>query len=176
MDAITLDGFLDEETMPGDLHGTTASFRISLSPTEERVDETVLPCRVADPVLAHAVLYELKRGDQLRVTGYLHLPQTPDDAMWLEVHAIEVLATSLLLDLGDEDEMDQLSGDGFQDDQAVPFIERYASYLVIYDPDGPAHVWHTTGALVGETDDPATIGDLINAYEHRTAGGTGGAT
>lgn len=172
--AITLDGFLDEETTPGDLHGTTARFRISLSPSDEGIDEAVLPCTVSKPELAHAVLHELRRGDQLRVTGYLHLPQAPDDALWLEVRAITVLHPTLLQD-ADEDETAAwalLADDGLADEQeAMPLIERYADYLVIHDPIGVTYVWHTSGQPVGETEDPATITDLIDAFERRSAHG-----
>ncbi|MEU9125737.1 hypothetical protein AB0C96_38990 [Streptomyces sp. NPDC048506] len=95
-DAIALDGFLDEETVPGDLHGSTARFRLAISPTDERTDGMILSCSVADPVLAHAVLHDLQPGDQLRVTGYLRLPRTPDDPMWLAVVQLKVLATAPL--------------------------------------------------------------------------------
>ncbi|MFE1774270.1 hypothetical protein [Streptomyces sp. NPDC059008] len=77
-----LDGFLDEEAVPGDLHGATAR-RLTVSPTDERTDERtdemILPCSVADPVLAHAVLSDLQPGGQLRVTGYLRLPRAARD-------------------------------------------------------------------------------------------------
>ncbi|MET9208233.1 hypothetical protein ABZW38_24190 [Streptomyces bacillaris] len=89
-DAIALDGFLDEETVPGDLHGSTARFRLTVSPTDERADEMILPCTVADSVLAHAVIHDLVPGDKLRVTGYLRLPRTPDEPMWLVVTELAV--------------------------------------------------------------------------------------
>ncbi|MEW2458911.1 hypothetical protein [Streptomyces albus] len=47
-DAIVLDGFLDEETVPGDPYGSTARFRLTVSPTDERTDEMILPSH-ADP-------------------------------------------------------------------------------------------------------------------------------
>ncbi|MGG7569791.1 hypothetical protein [Streptomyces sirii] len=93
-DAIALDGFLDEEAVPGDLNGSTARFRLTVSPTDERTDEMILPCSVADPVLAHAVLSDLQPGDQQRVTGCLRLPRTPDEPMWLSVGQLEVLAVA----------------------------------------------------------------------------------
>ncbi|MGP3950950.1 hypothetical protein [Streptomyces sp. 7N604] len=159
--AVVVDGFLDEEPMPGE-RDDTARFRIHLTADGDRVDEAVLPCVVANPELAHSVLNERKRGDQLRVTGHLQLPQAPDGAMWLEVHAIDVLHPTLLPDT---------------DDEATPFIERYASYLVVCDTDGLTYLWHETGDQVGATDDPAEISDLIHAYERRTASGdTGGTT
>ncbi|KMS74235.1 hypothetical protein ACM01_15070 [Streptomyces viridochromogenes] len=160
--AVVLDGFLDEEAMPGE-RDDTARFRIHLTTDEDLVDEAVLPCVVADPALADSVLHELKRGDLLRVTGHLRLPQTTDGALWVEVHAIDALYPTLLPDLADA--------------EATPFIERYASYVVIYDPDGLTHVWHETGEQVGATEDPSTISDLIYAYEHpATSGETGGTT
>ncbi|WP_267884795.1 hypothetical protein [Streptomyces sp. NRRL S-87] len=36
-DAIALDGFLDEETVPSDLHGSTAQFRLTVSPRDEMI-------------------------------------------------------------------------------------------------------------------------------------------
>ncbi|MFI9080941.1 hypothetical protein ACIGW8_31480 [Streptomyces sioyaensis] len=95
-DAIALDGFLDEETMPGS--GTTARFRLTVSPTNDGTDEMVLPCSVADPVMAHAVLHDLAPGNPLRVTGYLHLPRTPTEPMFLVVTELRVLQSTLLLD------------------------------------------------------------------------------
>ncbi|MGP3633876.1 hypothetical protein ACTU45_10995 [Streptomyces sp. 24-1644] len=92
-DAIALDGFGDEETVPGDLHGATARFRLTVSPT----DEMVLPCSVTDPELAHAVIHDLVPSDKLRVTGHLRLPRTPHEPMWLVVSTLAVLETAPLL-------------------------------------------------------------------------------
>ncbi|MFJ9472496.1 WhiB family transcriptional regulator [Streptomyces caniferus] len=94
-DSLVLDGFLDEPTMPGD--NTTARFRLTISPTHDGTDEMVLPCSVADPVMAAVVLHGLAPGDQLRVTGYLHLPRTPTDPMFLAVTELYVLQSALLL-------------------------------------------------------------------------------
>ncbi|MFE7929867.1 hypothetical protein ACFU6S_14180 [Streptomyces sp. NPDC057456] len=89
MDAIgievALDGFLDEETVPGSPDETSARFRLIVSPTDEPVDEMVMPCTATTPALAAAVLHDLVPGDQLRITGYLRLPRTPDEPMWLDV-------------------------------------------------------------------------------------------
>jgi hypothetical protein len=159
---VILEGFLDEETLPG-TRDDIARFRIHLAADEDRVDDAVLPCVVDNPVLAASVLTERKRGDLLRVTGHLWLPQTPDGAMWLEVHTIDVLHPTLLTDPTDED--------------VTPFLERYGSYVTLYEPDGLTHVWHESGEQVGVTDDPSEISDLIHAYEHPTASGeTGGLT
>ncbi len=56
--------------MPGDLHGSTAQFRLTVSPTDERTDEMILPCSVADSELAHAVLHDLRTrtGDEAHRT------------------------------------------------------------------------------------------------------------
>ncbi|MFJ5804049.1 hypothetical protein [Streptomyces decoyicus] len=84
--------------MPGDTTGSTARFRLTVSPTHDGADEMVLPCSVADPVMARAVLHDLAPGDQLRVTGYLHLPRTPTEPMFLVVTELRVLQSVLLLD------------------------------------------------------------------------------
>lgn len=89
-DVIVLDGFLEEPSVPGDLHGSTARFRLTISPTDERTDEMVLPCNVTDPALAFAAIHDLAPGDTLRVTGHLHLPRTPGDPMWLAVTTLTV--------------------------------------------------------------------------------------
>ncbi|MCZ1012685.1 hypothetical protein [Streptomyces lydicus] len=97
-DPLVLDGFLDEPTMPGDTTGSTARFRLTVSPTNDVTDDLVLPCRVADPEMAHAVLNDLAPGDQLRITGYLHLPRTRTEPMFLAVRELHVLESALLLD------------------------------------------------------------------------------
>ncbi|WP_148591637.1 hypothetical protein [Streptomyces sp. WAC01526] len=97
-DPLVLDGFLDEPTMPSDATGSTARFRLTVSPTTDATDDLVLPCRVTDPEMAHAVLHDLAPGDQLRVTGYLHLPCTPTESMFLTVSKLHVLEAALLLD------------------------------------------------------------------------------
>ncbi|MGA4953734.1 hypothetical protein [Streptomyces lydicamycinicus] len=91
-------GFLDELTMPGDAAGSTARFRLTVSPTHDGTDDLVLPCRVTDPVMAHAVLHDLAPGDQLRVTGYLHLPCALTEPMFLAVSKLHVLEAALLLE------------------------------------------------------------------------------
>lgn len=48
----------------------------------------VVPCTATTPALAAAVLAP---GDQLRITGYLCLPRTPDELIWLDVTTLEVL-------------------------------------------------------------------------------------
>ncbi|MFJ1751189.1 hypothetical protein ACIOJD_33915 [Streptomyces sp. NPDC088116] len=156
-DAIALDGFLDEETVPGDLHGSTARFRLTVSPTDERADEMILPCSVADSELAHTVLHELVPGDQLRVTGYLRLPRTPDEPMWLIVTTLAVLATAPLLS-------DPAT-------VATAVIERYGPYVCWFDAEdsGEVPVWTETGVWVGTAGDPGALGELIEEFEQRQA-------
>ncbi|MER5584806.1 hypothetical protein ABT090_24645 [Streptomyces asoensis] len=57
--AVALNGFLDEETVPGNSQETRARFRLIVSPTDERADELVMPCTATTPALAAAVLYDL---------------------------------------------------------------------------------------------------------------------
>ncbi|MFJ6792001.1 hypothetical protein [Streptomyces angustmyceticus] len=97
-DPLVLDGFLDEPTMPGDNTAVSARFRLTVSPTTDATDDMVLPCRVTDPEMAHAVLHDLAPGDQLRVTGYLHLPRTLTEPIFLAVRELHVLESALLLD------------------------------------------------------------------------------
>src|SRR5579884_456069 len=108
-EAIVLDGYLDEETLPGDLHGSSARFRIMANPTDERADELILPCSADDPQLAHVVIHDLQPGDLVRVTGYLRLPRTPDDLIWLQVQDLELLQPAPLRhpsNLGEPEEDD----------------------------------------------------------------------
>ncbi|MET9483625.1 hypothetical protein [Streptomyces sp. NPDC006638] len=155
-DLIALDGFLDEETVPGDLHGNTARFRLTVSPTDERTDEMILPCSVADSELAHAVLHDLVPGDKLRVTGHLRLPRTPDEPMWLVVTTLAVLETAPLL----------------SDPAAVAtaVIERFGPYVCYFDAGTPeVEVFTETGEPVGTAPEPNEIGELLEDFEHRQA-------
>ncbi|MEV7657909.1 hypothetical protein AB0O39_27540 [Streptomyces anulatus] len=155
---IALDGFLDEETVPGDLHGSTARFRLTVSPTDERTDEMILPCTVTDPELAHAAIHDLVPGDRLRVTGYLQLPRTPDEPMRLVVATLAVLETAPLLT------------DPAADTTAV--LERYGPYLCYFDADTTVvEVFTETGQPVGTAPDPDKIGVLLEAFEQRQAAG-----
>ncbi len=153
-EAIVLDGFLDEETVPGDLHGSTARFRLTVSPTDERTDEMILPCSITDPVMAAAVLHDLVPGDQLRVTGHLRLPRTSDEPLWLTVTALEVLAPAPVLT-----------------DSAGTFtttLERYSPYVCYVDADtNQVPVWTEAGVWVGCADTPGDVGDLLEAFEQR---------
>lgn len=152
---LVLDGFLDEETVPGDLHGSTARLRLTVSPT----DEMILPCTVTDPELAHVVIHDLVPGDKLRVTGYLQLPRTPDEPMWLVVATLAVLETAPLLTDPAAD--------------ATSVLERYGPYLCYFDADTTVvEVFTETGQPVGTAPDPYKIGALLDAYEeHHAAGG-----
>jgi hypothetical protein len=154
-DAIVLDGFLDEETVPGDPHGATVRFRVIVSPTDERADEMVMPCTAGDPVMASAVLRDLRPGDQLRVTGYLRLPSTPDAPMWLAVTDLELLHPAPQPSTG--------SGDA-----ATAVLERYGPYVTYLDNDTErVPVWTETGAWVGDADNPNDITAVIDAFERR---------
>ncbi|MFF7845207.1 hypothetical protein ACFZC6_41675 [Streptomyces ossamyceticus] len=160
-DEIVMDGFLDEETVPGDLHGLTARFRLTVSPTDERADEMILPCSVADPQMAHQVLHELTPGDQLRVTGYFRLPRTPDEPMWLVVTALSLLQTA-----------PQPADTTEPADPYDSVIERCGAYLHYVDGDtGGVEVWTEAGAWVGWADTPGELTALLDAFEHGQAPG-----
>ncbi|MEV6049221.1 hypothetical protein [Streptomyces xanthochromogenes] len=156
---IVLDGFLDEESVPGDLDGPTARFRLTVSPTDQRMDEMILPCSVLDSKLARTVIHDLLPGDKLRVSGQLRLPRTPDEPMWLAVSALAVLETAPLP----------------SDPAAVTTvgIERYGPYLCYFDAEdsGEVPVWTEAGVWVGSADDPGGLGELIQAFEQRQATG-----
>nr|BAK19855.1 hypothetical protein [Streptomyces rochei] len=157
-DAIVLDGFLDEESVPGDLHGSTARFRLTVSPTDERADEMILPCTVADPALAHAVIHELVPGDKLRVTGHLRLPRTPDEPMRLVVTTLAVLETAP--ELSDPVTV------------APAVIERYGPYVCWFDADTTGvEVFTRSGTWVGTAPEPNVLGELLEAFEQRQAAG-----
>jgi hypothetical protein len=157
-DPIVLDGFLDEETVPGDLHGSTARFRLTVSPTDERTDEMLLPCGVDDPALAHKVLHEMVPGDQLRVTGYLRLPRTPGEPMWLVVTELELLQPA-----------PQMSDPAVA---ATAVIERYGPYVCWFDADTTeVEVFTEGGKWVGAAPEPNELGELLEAFEHRQAAG-----
>jgi hypothetical protein len=161
MDPIALDGFVDEETVPGDLNGTTARFRLTVSPTDERTDEMILPCTVVDPHMARAVLHDVEPGTKLRVTGYLRLPRTPDEPMWLDVDTLEVLEPAPPL----SDPPDPAAA-------ATAVIGRYGPYICFFDADTTeVPVWTETGAWVGTAAEPIDLGALIEAFEHRQAAG-----
>ncbi|MFD3484916.1 hypothetical protein [Streptomyces sp. NPDC058665] len=155
-DPIVLDGYLDDETVPG-LHGAAGRFRVIVSPTDEMADEMILPCSVTDPVMAHAVL-DLVPGDHLRVTGHLRLPRRPDEPMWLVVTAVEVLASAPFM--------------GAPETVGTAVMERYGPYICWHDADTTAvPVWTENGAWVGIATDPSELGELFEAFEQRQAAG-----
>ncbi|MGW2331647.1 hypothetical protein ACWC5C_38680 [Streptomyces sp. NPDC001700] len=158
-DPIVQDGFLDDEIVPGDLHGSTAHIRLIVSPTDERADEMILPCSVADSVMAATVLHDLAPGDQLRVTGHLQLPRTPDEPMRLIVTALTVLQSAPLLS-------DPAPA-------ATAVIERYGPYICWFDADSTqVPVWTETGTWVGTAPEPSDLGPLLEAFEqNQNAGG-----
>ncbi|MFD3920199.1 hypothetical protein [Streptomyces sp. NPDC058595] len=155
-DAIVLEGFLDNQAVPG-LHASTARFRLTVSPTDDLVDDMILPCSITDPVMAHAVLHELQPGDQLRITGHLRLPRTPHEPMWLAVSTLEVLETAPLMNAPET--------------AATTVIERYGPYVCWFDADSEdgVPVWTETGTWVGVAADPGELHELFEAFEQRQA-------
>ncbi|MFE2823474.1 hypothetical protein [Streptomyces sp. NPDC059271] len=157
-DLIALDGFLDEEIVPGDAHGSIARFRLVVSPSDELADEMILPCTATDPRLTRAVLTELQPGDTLRVTGVLRLPRAPGEPTWLAVTGISVLATA-----------PQLT------DPAAPattVIEQYGPYLCVFDADtAEVEAFTQDGAWVGTVPEPSGLSNLFAAFEERQATG-----
>ncbi|MFC7934512.1 hypothetical protein [Streptomyces cinereoruber] len=152
---VTLDGFLDEETVPGDKRGTTARFRLTISPTDDTIDETMLPCAVTDANLAMSVLTDLVPGDELRVTGYLRLPRTPDERLCLYVLTLEILTP-----------VPEAAA-------SVMRIERQGPYLYVFDADHTTvPVWTENGTWVGTAEDPAAIAQLLTDYERRHSTGS----
>ncbi|RPK70353.1 hypothetical protein EES45_35635 [Streptomyces sp. ADI97-07] len=152
---VTLDGFLDDETVPGDNRTTTARFRLTISPTDDTIEETMLPCAVTDANLAISVLTELVPGDELRVTGYLRLPRAPDERLCLYVLTLEILTPV------PEAAASEMS------------IERNGPYLYVFDADHTTvPVWTETGTWVGTAEDPAATAQLLSDYERRHSTGS----
>ncbi|WUT01742.1 hypothetical protein OHA46_33845 (plasmid) [Streptomyces sp. NBC_00708] len=150
---------MDEEAEPDEQHESRVRFRLIVSPTDSLVDETILPCAVTDPQMAHAVMHDLVPGDKLRITGDLRLPRTPNEPMWLAVRTLAVLEIAPRL----------------TDPGAVStvVIERYGPYLCWLDSEnsGEVPVWTEAGVWVGTAVDPSALGDLINTFEQRQATG-----
>lgn len=157
MDAIplVLDGYLDTVAVPGTTEGTTAGFRLTVSPTEDVSDEAILPCTTGDSRIAHALLTEIQPGDLLRVSGTLSVPGSSDGIIRLHVDALEVL-----------------SGSPMRGDMV---LDRYGPYVVVFDTE-TVPVFTATGIWVGAAKDPDLISDVIDAFERDAAAGeTGGA-
>ncbi|MGW7425772.1 hypothetical protein ACWGJB_38070 [Streptomyces sp. NPDC054813] len=160
---IVLEGYLDDETLPDDLSGETTRFQLVVSPTEDRIDELVMPCTVTEPGLAHAVVTDLGASDLLRVSGHLQLPRDPGDGIRLQVSAIHVLENGV--DLSHVDSEDELGPVALSE---YGYIERYGDYQTWNDPDAClTSLWHTSGEWVASTDDPSALGDLIAAHRRR---------
>ncbi|ROQ23237.1 hypothetical protein EDD98_7687 [Streptomyces sp. PanSC19] len=145
---LVLDGYLDELPVPGD-DGLTARFRVIPSPTDDTTDETVFACRTADPHLAHALLNLVQPGDLLRIGGHLALPGPADEGgPRMDVDALELLAPAPARHL------------------AEMVLDRYGSYLVVFDPDvDTVPVFTETGTWVGTAEHTDAITDLIHAHE-----------
>jgi hypothetical protein len=188
-DGIVLDGYLDEEVAADDTVGTRARFRLIVSPTDELVDEMVLPCSVSDSELTAAVLHDLRPGDHIRVTGYLELPRISGHPMWLQVLSLELLNT-LPLDPADDNASDDQADDvgsptaaaaaTVADAPMVPAgdtlsdigrLERFGQYVVWSDPDLCADtVWTEAGELLGTAVFPDTANNLIDTHQRRACG------
>ncbi|MEU6680911.1 hypothetical protein [Streptomyces sp. NPDC046925] len=156
-DEICLDGFVEEPAVPGDPHDCTARFRLTVSPTDERADEMIMPCSVTDPQLAHQAIHELGPGDELRVTGHLRLPRTPDEPMMLVVITLALLEPAPVP----------------SEPTATGHLERHGPYVCWFDTENPGEVpvWTEAGVWVGTAGDPGTLGKLIERFEQRPAAG-----
>ncbi|TVL88510.1 hypothetical protein CD790_30915 [Streptomyces sp. SAJ15] len=142
---MTIDGFLDTVPEPGDTDGTVRFLLVS-SPTDDPVDEAILPCTTGDPRIVHALLTELRSGDLLHVSGILTLPGSADGGVRLSVDALEVLATAPV--------------------RGGTVLDRFGPYLVVLDADhDQVPIFTETGRWVGEAGDPDKIRDLIDAFE-----------
>lgn len=161
---IVLDGYLDDQTLPDDLSEASVRFQLVVSPTEDRIDELVMPCTVTNPELAHAVVNDLGASDLLRVSGHLLLPRDPADGIRLQVSAIHVLEDGIdLSQVASEDELGPAALSEYG------YIERYADYQTWNDPDAClTSVWHASGEWVDSTDDPSALSDLIATHRRRT--------
>ncbi|MFC8793358.1 hypothetical protein [Streptomyces cinereoruber] len=144
---LVLAGYLDELPVPGD-DGLTARFRVISSPTDDTVDETVWACRTADPHLAHALLTLMRPGDLLRIGGHLALPGPGEGGPRLDVDALELLAPAPARHLTEM------------------VLNRYGSYLVIFDPEvDTIPVFTEAGTWVGTAEHSDAITDLIHTHE-----------
>lgn len=108
-----LTGYLDQPAVPG-TSDATAAWRLTSSPdgcTEEQ--EALIPCTTSQPDLAHAITH-CQTGDLLRVTGHLHLPDTADGRIRMDVDTLEVLwEVALELDeIEDQEEEDASEDNG----------------------------------------------------------------
>ncbi|MFE5513993.1 hypothetical protein ACFQ9J_26015 [Streptomyces sp. NPDC056529] len=148
---LLLDGYLDDLPVADD-DGLIVRFRVISSPTDDVTDETVWACRTTDPHLAHELLTLMRPGDLLRIGGHLALPGPGDEGgPRLDVDVLGLLAPAPTLNL------------------TKTVLDRYGSYLVIFDPDTDAvPVFTEAGAWVGLAEHPDTITDLIHAYETGT--------
>jgi hypothetical protein len=182
-DMAVLDGYLEDDPLPGDSLALTALFRLTLSPTDDVADEAILPCTVTDPQLAHQVLHTLRPGDRLRVTGAIRLPQIPGDALRVCVSALEVLDTAPPRLSRDTGALPQPPARAAEQNVQPPLppgaslahdgeLERVGPYVIHYDPDTTiTSVWRQDGKWVGADAYPVSVDDLIDAFERRTAAG-----
>ncbi|MGV4985850.1 hypothetical protein ACVB8X_07315 [Streptomyces sp. NRAIS4] len=104
MDAIplALDGYLSAEPVFGEQDGT-ACWRLTCSPTDRLVDDATVPCTSQNPHVVNALFTECRRGDLLRVTGYLILPDNASGGLRLQADTLEVLWEAPVLDTPEND-------------------------------------------------------------------------
>jgi hypothetical protein len=166
---LTVEGYLDQHPVPGDLHGTTAQCRLVLTPSDSILDDAVLPCTITDPLIARAILHDLEPGDLLRVQGVLTLDspgEGPGEA------ATRLRLAVLSVEVPDQPAPASRAGSLEPLDAppptavptAVGWHGRYVT--VTTTPDEPVTVWTETGAPVG-TALPDGIDALIRDHEQR---------
>ncbi|GAA2523449.1 hypothetical protein [Streptomyces longisporus] len=109
-----LTGYLDHPAVPGTGDGT-AAWRLTSSPADcMEEQEALIPCTTSQPDLVHRITH-CQTGDLLRVTGHLHLPDTADGLIRLDVDTLEVLweVEPEFDQLEDEAEEDESEDNGF---------------------------------------------------------------
>ncbi|MGW0730443.1 hypothetical protein [Streptomyces mirabilis] len=161
---IVLEGYLDDRTIPEDGPGASVRFQLAVSPTDDRLDDLLIPCTVVGhPQLAHAVMHDLGISDLLRISGHLQLPQEPGDGLRLHVNAIQVLDSGV--DLSRAGSKEGLEAEVLAESGR---IERRGNFQMWHDPGArQSSVWHASGEWVDSTDDPNALDDLIAAHQQR---------
>ncbi|MEU9061692.1 hypothetical protein AB0D13_23235 [Streptomyces sp. NPDC048430] len=154
---LAIDGYVTAVPMPGSSWGTATFDLIPWCAQADRITHpaptTVYACTTGDPRIADVLLQETRPGDRLRVTGTAIQPLGPEAPIQLTVEALDVLEAAPLPDRG-------------------MVLERYGSYLVIFDADrDQVPVFTTDGTWVGEAATPSAVGEQIAAFEHRQRAG-----
>ncbi|WP_327188034.1 hypothetical protein [Streptomyces sp. NBC_01334] len=116
----------------------------------------VVVCTATTPVLAAVVLHELAPSDQLRITGYLCLPRTPDEPIWLDVTTLEVLWAALLsLAAGDTDSLDtETIADLIDLFEGLDLVDLTRAVLDTTRPEDRAMVIRALDDVLGDIDIP----------------------